>query len=219
MISPSDILLLFYLLLFDSFTFNHISLSLWSSYSSSRPSIYHCHFTHQVLCVVTLTLTLPNFVHQVLCVVACFAGSAALHALPVYMSTFHAEETRMMGCFFLGMGGLVIFEQVFFALVGWADKTGKKISVKKSSVPYSTNHQSSFTQLQEKMNSSVGNHSVVVNNNNSSSNNNNLAGVKKDTVEDSPLIMTASALAAAAAAALTTGNNKNSQVAPPRTHK
>jgi hypothetical protein len=62
---------------------------------------------------------------QIACVLACFAGSAALHALPVYMGTFDGPETVMMGFFFLGNGLLVLFEQVFAALVGWADKQGK----------------------------------------------------------------------------------------------
>ena len=122
----------------------------------------------------------------------------------------------MMGFFFLGMGGLVLFEQVFFAVVGWADKTGKKVSVKKA-IMSSTNNQSSFTQLQEKLNSvaaGTNSYPLINNNNNNSS---NLAAVKKDVVEDVPLIMTAvtaASLAAAAAAARTTGINLSSHRTP-----
>ena len=167
--------------------------------------------------IVMFVIILPS--HQVLCVVACFAGSAALHALPVYMSTFHANETRMMGFFFLGMGGLVIFEQVFFAVIGWADKTGKKVSVKQkasssSASSSSANNHSSFPQLQEKLNAVAdrNNLSSLINSNNSNititttaNNNNTTNNNNHAAVEDSPLIMTAAALAAAAAAALTTG--------------
>jgi hypothetical protein len=51
-----------------------------------------------------------------LCVVGCFAGSAALHSIPIYYSTYIVRDTATIGIFFLTQGVLVLLEQTFFSL-------------------------------------------------------------------------------------------------------
>ena len=55
-----------------------------------------------------------------LCIIACFAGSATLHAFPQFLSTYDKSDSAMMGCFFLIQGAVVLIERSVLELIGWS---------------------------------------------------------------------------------------------------
>jgi Membrane bound O-acyl transferase family len=60
-------------------------------------------------------------VPRVWCIILCFAGSAMLHAMPQFLSTYSVSDCLMMASFFLGQGFLLLME-LFFQRAAGLDK-------------------------------------------------------------------------------------------------
>lgn len=65
-----------------------------------------------------------------LCMIICFAGSAALHAYPQYLSTYSTTDALMMGSFFVVQGCLILIEHALYRLIGMSKYFDEHIMIK-----------------------------------------------------------------------------------------
>lgn len=61
-------------------------------------------------------------VPRLICIVACFAGSAALHAIPQFISTYNLGDALKMGSFFLIHGILILAERLIIHIIPGLDR-------------------------------------------------------------------------------------------------
>ena len=65
-----------------------------------------------------------------LCMIICFAGSALLHAYPLYVSTYSFLDAFMMGGFFVCQGFLILIEHGLFSVMGLSKYFDEHIMIK-----------------------------------------------------------------------------------------
>ena len=65
-----------------------------------------------------------------LCMIICFAGSAALHAYPQYLSTYSVTDALMMGSFFVFQGFFILIEHALYRLIGMGKYFDEHIMIK-----------------------------------------------------------------------------------------
>ena len=84
---------------------------------------------------------------RAICVISCFIGSGLLHAIPIYFSDYNTKDTLMMGGFFVVQGILVLSEQIFFASMGWNDKSAHSQSTQVTVAEDSVTFSNDFAEL------------------------------------------------------------------------